>query len=295
MSHPSKSNKHSLQNQPSMKPFLLLILFFLSFSACVNFDEKQKEDPGPAEDAKVTQTFWQEPALPLVASLEKAHRVEAFRQKKALAFDLRLRFGGQERLKARITATPGSDRIRVDREDGTSLYYYRGEGYKMPPDSSWPGARFDLLTWPYFAMAPFKLSDPGTHWESLPEAKEGEKSYARGKLTFGQGVGDAPDDWYVAHQDVETSLLEGLAYIVTFSRSQKEAEKNPHAIRYSDYVQVEGIPIASQWTFWNWSEEQGFEGPMIGEARLTNIQFTDPDAGIFQPHEKAVPIPKEQM
>jgi hypothetical protein len=295
MSLPFKSNKHSFQNQQSMKPFFILIPFFLSVTACVNFDEKQSEDPSPTKDSKVSQTVWQEPALPLVASLEKAHRVEAFRQKKALAFDLQLRFGGQDRLKARISTTTGSDRIRVDREDGTTLFYYRGEGYKMPPDSSWPGARFDLLTWPYFAMAPFKLSDPGTHWEALPEATEGEKSYARGKLTFVDGVGDAPDDWYVAYQDVETGLLEGLAYIVTFSRTQAEAEKNPHAIRYSDYVQVEGIPIASHWTFWNWSEEKGFEGPMIGEARLTNIQFTDPKADFFRPHEKAVPIPKEQM
>jgi len=275
-----------------MKHLLVVIPFLLSTVACVNLEPKGVEaQSGPAE----SPTVWQEPAIPLVASLEKAHQAEAFRQKKAFAFDLQLSFGGEERLKARITATTGSGRVRVDREDGTSLYYYRGEGYKMPSDSAWPGARFDLLTWPYFAMAPFKFSDPGTNWESLSEATEGEKSYARGKLTFGDGIGDAPDDWYVAYQDVETGLLEGLAYIVTFSRSQKEAEKNPHAIRYSDYTKVDGIPMASRWTFWNWSEEKGFEGPMIGEATLSNIQFVDPDPDFFQPHEKAAPIPKEQM
>lgn len=276
--------------------FFLLLLFFLS--ACSGSQEGEANTQTVEMKGMSTQEVepvWNTPANALVASLEEAHKVAAFRGKKAIAFDLKLTFGGKLRMDARITTSTGSERVRIDRADGTTLLYYQEEGYMMPADADWKNARFDLLTWQYFAMAPFKLTDPGTQWELLPDAMEEGKAYARGKLSFSPNVGDAPDDWYVAYQDKDSKMLTGLAYIVTYRADQEEAEKNPKAILYSNYIDIDGIPFASRWEFWKWDEENGFSGPARGEATLSNIEFVDPEPGFFRPNEQSAPIPRRQI
>ncbi len=274
---------------------ILVLLGLLVLALACSPKAKEDKDPTEPEATEVAHTNWLEPAIPLVASLETAHEAHLFRKQKAIAFDLLLYFGGNLRLDARITTTTGSDRIRIDRSDSTTILFYNGEGYQTPADAEWGSARFDLLTWAYFALAPFKLSDPGTNWETLSNVEVDGKTFGRGKLTFGENIGDAPEDWYIAYQDKETNLLDGLAYIVTFRRSLEEAVKNPHAIRYAGYKRINGIPFSTEWTFHNWSQENGFESTPIGKATLSNVEFVDPDPDFFRPLEGSLPIPRERI
>ena len=46
------------------------------------------------------------------------------------------------------------------------------------------------------------------------------------KISFDAGVGDAPDDWYIAFTD-DQGRMDALGYIVTYSKSQEEAEARP--------------------------------------------------------------------
>ena len=138
--------------------------------------------------------------------------------------------------------------------------------------SSYKSSRFGLLTWSYFFAAPYKLSDPGTNMEYLGGKKLNELSFETGKLTFGENVGDSPDDWYIVYKEKESSLLAAMAYIVTASSSVEEAEEDPHAITYEAYTEVGGIPFATQWNFWTWNE-QGELNKLLGSATISNIKF----------------------
>ncbi|WGK65106.1 hypothetical protein [Croceiramulus getboli] len=223
------------------------------------------------------------PSLPtaFAMGIEKAHEKDTFSKHQAVSFHIDLNFGGQDRMDGTVTMTTDSKHIRVDREDGISVVFNDGEMSLSPEGANYPGARFDVLTWPYFFALPFKLTDPGTHWQQLEEATTPD-AMMRAKLTFGENVGDAPDDWYWVYADQETQLLHMAGYIVTVNKSVEKAEENPHAIVYSNYQVIDGVPFAAQWEFFNWSVDQGLNGDPIGSATLSNIQFTSPDPQFFE-------------
>jgi len=183
-------------------------------------------------------------------------------------------------LTAKITSFTNSSRVRVDKKDGSKLIYNGKDVFLSPTNANDKGARFDMFTWNYFFSVPFKLTDPGTNWELLDSLQIDSTSYAAGKLTFGEKIGDAPDDWYVVYQQPETGLLHAAAYIVTLGKTKEKAEENPHVIVYHGYKKVDGIHIATKWTFHNWDKETGI-GEQLGEATISNIKFFDAKDDLF--------------
>ncbi len=165
-------------------------------------------------------------------------------------------------------------------------------GWASPASAATPRARFHALTWAYFLALPYKLDDPGTVLEELGEGRMGDRQYPIAQLSFAPGVGDAPDDWYVLYRDPSTSRLEAAAYIVTYGQDPSAVTaKDAHAIRYEDFEDVEGVPVARHWTFHNWSRAEGPGEPLIGEARLARVRFVDAPAGAFVAPEGAAEIP----
>ena len=77
----------------------------------------------------------------------------------------------------------------------------------------------------------------------------------------------------------------GMWYIVTFGKTIEKAEAEPHAIVYSDYKTVKGIPLATNWKFYNWTQEKGIEGTPIGEATLSNFKFINLSEDFFNKPE----------
>ena len=101
------------------------------------------------------------------------------------------------------------------------------------------------------------------------------------KITFDAGVGDTPEDWYIAFADPKNGRLTALAYIVTYGTALEEASKTPSIILYDDFVDVDGVPFATTWTFHFWNPESGIDGDPKGSAKISNIAFVDEPAGAF--------------
>jgi len=127
----------------------------------------------------------------------------------------------------------------------------------------------------------------------LKERIWGEAIFYTAKLTFEKGTGDAPDDWYIVYKNPKTNVLEGAAYIVSFGKGVEEAEKEPHAIKFNDFTIVEGIPLATNWTFHLWTDVDGYGG-QIGEVKLKNIKFLEDTEALFNRPEnsKLIGAPK---
>ncbi len=221
------------------------------------------------------------PAVAFAQGIERAHNKTDWDSNKAVSFDIVLKFGGQERLNAKITSLTNSTKVRVDKNNNTQLIYDGNNVYLCPENAEPKGARFDMFTWQYFFALPFKLTDPGTNWEGLESVEMDGNTYDLGKLSFGDNIGDAPDDWYVVYQERETGLLHAAGYIVTFGTDQEKAEEDPHAIVYSYYKVINGIPVATKWTFHNWNLKDGF-GEQLGEATLSNITFFNAEDKLFE-------------
>ena len=247
----------------------------------------------PAEDGATGAGPTAEPAAaaaipPFAAAVEAAHGAGAWRAHGAFAADVELFFGGQQVFDGTITFTPDAARTRTERAaDGAVLVFDGTTAWVSPADAEWPMARFHALTWPYFAAAPFKLADPGTHLEPLGERDLFGVAHEATRLTFDPGVGDSPDDWYVLYRDPETGRLAAMAYVVTLGRTLEEAEQEPHAIVYGDYVAVEGAQVPTLWQFHNWSAEAGVHGDPLGRLELSNPRFVEPGPETFTAPEGA--------
>jgi hypothetical protein len=204
--------------------------------------------------------------------IEKGHQKEKFLSKQAIQYDFKLEFGGQERMDAQFTILTNSSQGVIEYKNGAKIIFDKDRVFYSPNIPNEKGVRFDAFTWEYFFLFPYKLTDPGTKWNTYDNNEADQDKYLSQKLTFESGTGDAPDDWYVVYADKATNLIEKAAYIVTANGTREEAEKNPHAIQYLEYKQVDGIPIATKWVYWEWKEGEGLTNN-IGNASLSNIKF----------------------
>ena len=217
-----------------------------------------------------------------VQKTEKAHEIEAFKKQEAIQFDIKITFGGKERLDGKVTLLTNSSKGLIAFKNGTKIIYNQDKVYYSPEITDTKGIRFDAYTWAYFFMFPYKMSDQGTIWKNYENKEKDALNYNSQRLTFESGTGDAPDDWYVVYTNKKNNLVNKAAYIVTAHNSKEEAEKNPHAIKYSDYQVFDSIPIATQWSFWEWIAGTGLTKE-IGNAQLSGIKFIKVEAGTFTP------------
>lgn len=244
-----------------------LVLLFLS--ACQN----------DAPDEAVREN------LPtLVRATETAHRKGDFLARETVSFDIELTWRDQKNLRATILQRTDGTRIRVRKGNGSDILF-DGDQSWLTANQDDPDARFDLFTWHYFFCLPWKLSDPGTRWQPMPDRVFEELPCNSGRLTFAPGTGDAPDDWFLVFSDKKDGLLRGAVYVVTFGgKAVEAAEKEPRAIFYSNFHPVDGIPIALVWKFYCWQTDSLEGKKELGTAIIRNVRFDEE-----RPEDFAVP------
>ncbi|WP_109437983.1 DUF6503 family protein [Aquimarina sp. AU119] len=226
-----------------------------------------------------------------ILQIEKAHQKTAFLKHKAVSFNIDIYFGGKQRLDGKITMLTNATKIRIDKKDDSKLIYTNQKVYLCPKEANDKGARFDMFTWTYFFGFPYKLDDPGTQWELQNVKTLNEVEHQTAKLTFEKGIGDSSEDWYIIYSDPNDHTLKAAAYIVTFGNQDdtSKAEGDPHIIQYKKFKIIDGIPFATKWEFYGWSEEKG-STDKIGEATLTDITFLEDEGTIFETPENAKEI-----
>lgn len=252
------------------------LLFLLSFSACLN------DTPDPTSQNNSPE---------LVRATETAHRKNDFLARETVCFDMELTWHGQPTLQATILQRTDGTRIRVRKQNGSDILFDGTQGWLAPAAQEDPDARFDLFTWHYFFCLPWKLSDPGTRWQPLPDRVFEGLPCNSGRLTFAPGTGDAPDDWFLVFSDKKEGLLRGAVYVVTFGgKTLETAEKEPRAIFYSDFHPVDGIPIAHAWKFYSLHTDSLEQKKELGTAVIRNVRFADesPDDFAVPPGAKKI-------
>jgi len=268
-------------------------IFTLSLLATVLLSCKQKAKVEPLVETKevVSEVEVVKEITPFTRKIEDAHKKDFFMNKKAIQYDIAIAFGGKSRMEATITQLTDGTKIRIDNKSGKKIVFDGKEVFAISEDSLSGGERFDIFTWSYFFAMPYKLNDEGTNWGKESKAKWGESLYDVSKLSFDKGIGDSSKDWYQVYKNPETDVMEGAAYIVSFGKDLEKAESDPHSIRFSDFVTVEGVPFASTWSFHNWNMEQGYTDA-LGVAKLSNLKFVSLSKGLFDKSENAILVPK---
>jgi len=167
-----------------------------------------------------------------------------------------------------------SARTRHQMMDTTVEYGWTGQqAWIAPAGSEIPyNARFWSLTPYYFVGIPFVLADEGTFHEYLGEETYEDRTYDAVKITFGENVGDAPDDYYVVYIDKETKQVGVTRYIVSYPGYFPDGGHLPEKFMdWTGHQTIDGITIAEGFdTYW-WKEEQPAEH--ITDIEVSRVEF----------------------
>ncbi len=129
--------------------------------------------------------------------------------------------------------------------------------------------RFWALTPYYFVGVPFVLADEGIQLDYEGEIAFEGNTYHQVRATFGDGIGDAPEDFYVVYIDTKTSRVGGLRYVVSYPGFYKKGEHSEEKhMTFYEAQPVDGIVFPKTIKTYAW------DGKQPGE-QMVNITITD--------------------
>ncbi|QCK15561.1 DUF6503 family protein [Mangrovivirga cuniculi] len=252
-----------------MKNILFATILLFGIFSCTD-----KDNNNDAEEGLIKEKLVDNKIETLRDSIEAVYNEDILNNAGHLTFDLKLNFGGNERFNGKISQTPSCDVVEIVYKDGKKAVFKDDNFYMSVDSMNAKSSRFDVLTWSYFYMLPYKLNDPGVIFEPIGIKEMEGKEYRVAKMTFKPGTGDAPDDWYYLYIDPETLLIHAAAYIVTYgSGDQEKAEEDPHVIIYNDFDNSAKLPYAKNWEFRSWKDFKF--GDKLGQAQISNVNILE--------------------
>lgn len=139
---------------------------------------------------------------------------------------------------------------------------------KSPP-------RFWALTPYYFVAMPFVLGDPGVNLQIVSDTGEaaGLPPADVIKVTFGEDVGDAPDDFYHAYFAKDDGRMLALRYVVTYKAFMKNGMKHtPEKLLVYEDLKPAG-PLTIARTERTYKFPDGKRGEFVTLATVSKVQY----------------------
>jgi hypothetical protein len=169
----------------------------------------------------------------------------------------------------------------------------------IAPDSiRQPNPRFWALTGFYFQQIPFVFADPGVNYEALPDDSINGTPHDMVRITFGEDVGDAPDDSYTLYLDKGSGQVDAIRYTATFGRDVgPDADLAETFFDYQDYVMVHGLTVPTRFEGYSYSEAEGPGETMKSWAQVDSISYRRPfEASRLErpPNARVVPLPGDE-
>ncbi len=236
----------------------LSILFCILLIACsttTQQTEQAVEEPAP----KVEYPDALESNL-------RAHGYEAWKSFNGLTYT---RISGDNSEKQQIDLKNRKVRIETDEYTLGS----DGENVWVSPNLEAFGgrsARFFHNLWFYFFSIPHVMTDPGVNARVMEDVTFNGTDYNRILVTFGDNVGDAPEDQYILYINKETSELDLINYSVTFYDASRAEQYN--ALVYDGWQTIQGVKVPASLTGYRW--ENDTLGEVRYEVKFEDIQFS---------------------
>lgn len=177
--------------------------------------------------------------------------------------------------RARVRLDLHSGKVRIDDAGTGWVQVWDGsEAWSEPPDAPLDvPARFATRTEHYWFCVPWKLADEGARLELLDDEERDGRRFRRVKVTYGEGVGDSPQDWYIYYFSADSGLLERAVFTVTFfGPDPGQGGFTPYYGEWIDPVGAGGLKIPSRRRFGPWNE--GKPAPFQHEDRLIGVRVS---------------------
>ena len=159
--------------------------------------------------------------------------------------------------------------------DPNTEYGWTGsQAWYLPDSAEIPyNTRFWALTPYYFAGMPFVFADEGVNLSAEePVVYEGE-TYDAVRVTFGEGVGDAPEDYYVLYLHPETGRLSAIRYVVSYPGYFPDGGHSQEKLMtYEGEQKISGITLPEKHRTFMW-EADGSMGDYVTDITLGDVRF----------------------
>ncbi len=256
-----------------------LILFFSFIVIVVSCQEKQQTDSS-ASKAENTKVLEEQRKTQLPESFNKSLNqhggLDLWRSYGKLAYD-KISNGEMER----HTVDLRNRKTLIQKDSTWTIGYDGNEVWVSPSKEAYPGrsARFYHNLHFYFFALPFVLADPGTNHEYLGEKTVDGETYEAIKVTYGEDIGDTPEDQYIMYYDKDTYLLSFINYSVTYYDKSRATEYN--ALKFNGWQEVNGLTVPTGYTGYIW-EDSTF-GKERYQVSFENVKFEkeQPDSTLF--------------
>lgn len=136
----------------------------------------------------------------------------------------------------------------------------------------------------YFYAMPFVLSDEGITYTDAPSLEMDGVVYKGTKISFGNGVGDAPDDNYILYSDPTTNEMAWLAYTVTYGSEDGPSERYSY-IKYAKWQTTKGVKLPTELQWYNVVDGKPTEMRNAMNFTKPTITTTKLDSNIFEKPE----------
>ncbi len=145
--------------------------------------------------------------------------------------------------------------------------------WALPDASEIPfDARFWALTPYYFVGIPFVLGDEGVRLEALETDTLNGEQHDLIKVTFEDGVGDAPDDYYILYLNPDSGKVAAYRYVVSYPAYFPDGGHTPEKIMVLDGEQeVNGIFFPEGYETFMWEDQQ--KGDYVTNITLSDLSF----------------------
>lgn len=171
---------------------------------------------------------------------------------------------------------------------------FDGDNYWFAADSipdDHPDPIFYINLQFYFFAMPFVAADPGTNYEEMGQRIVDSTTYDVLKLTYEDGIGQAPEDQYLLYFDTESHQLKLLLYSVTyFNAENAENAENYNALWYDEWQTVDGLVVPLRAMSYNWNTENQALGNLRNTKTFFPVDFDKiaPLDAAFAPPENAL-------
>lgn len=179
-----------------------------------------------------------------------------------------------------------SRKIRIEKDkfnigfDGTDVWVEALDTNTYKGD-----ARFYHNLYFYFFAMPFVLGDDGTSYEETMSLTIDSVEYPGIKISYGNGVGDSPEDNYFLYYHPETKQATWLGYTVTYFEKKKSEEI--HYLHFESWKEVNGVSLPNV-LHWYTLDENKMNKKSRGKVSFSDIDLSTkvlPDSIFHNPNK----------
>lgn len=165
--------------------------------------------------------------------------------------------------------------VEVEGDDAATLGWDGERAWIHPGPEAFPTpARFWALTPYYFVGMPFVVADPGARHARLDDATLDGTPCDLVKVSYEDGTGDSPDDYYVLYLAKDSHRLVALRYVVAYPGFFPEGGHTPEKLmRYTAFGEVAGLSIAGRLDTYAYDPDAGEPGEKVTEIAVAEVRF----------------------